>query len=303
MGTTEGNPLGRAEGFASTSPKVGAAVCPWLGSGVVSLSALACISVGCVRSEVDAGAREPEERLVVSSAPAAVSDRVAPSFEPAAVVELFTSEGCAACPRADEFVAALDAQAERNALRIFVLAFHVHYWNELGHVDRFSAPRYTERQQWYAAGWGTTRVYTPQFVIGGTEDVSGNDRRNAILAISEQLDQKPKVGIALTLEVTDEVCHVRYEVEPPRPRDYLTVALVQDRGATQIEAGENAGRLVEHVNIVRDVAWSHVGSGLGTWSTELPSDLSSGAVVAFVQQARTRRVVGASEIRLERDVR
>ncbi len=239
-------------------------------------------------------ASPPQERST-----AVKPEAVAASLAPAAVVELFTSEGCISCPRAEEFAEELSAQAARSGLRIFILAYHVDYWNELGHVDRYSASRFTERQRWYAAGWGTTRVYTPQLVVGGMHDVSGNDRRNALLAISEQLDHQLAVGIRLEVERANRVLQVSYEIEPARRLDFLTLALVQDRAGTHVEAGENAGRILRHVNVVRDAVWSRVGSGAGSWTADIPSDLDSGALLAYVQHGRTRRVLGVSRVRIE----
>ena len=49
------------------------------------------------------------------------------------------------------------------------VAFHVDYWNKLGWRDRFSAPRWTERQRNYAALWRNDSVYTPAVVLNGDE--------------------------------------------------------------------------------------------------------------------------------------
>lgn len=223
---------------------------------------------------------------------------VAPSFEPVAVLELFTSEGCVSCPTADELAEELKTQAERAGHRVYLLGYHVDYWNELGHVDRFSAPRFTERQRWYAEGWGTSRAYTPQMVVGGTKDVSGNDRRGLLMAVSTELELEAEVGIALTGVAAGAALSLRYAIEPARGPDFLTLALVQDAADTLVKEGANAGRALHHVNVVRDVALAHVGSGRGTFTIELPPDMPAGCVIAFVQHARTRRVLGASLLRV-----
>lgn len=46
-----------------------------------------------------------------------------------AVVELFTSEGCSSCAAADDAIAKLLAKSNPN---VFILSFHVDYWNRLG---------------------------------------------------------------------------------------------------------------------------------------------------------------------------
>src|SRR5579863_1763198 len=64
-----------------------------------------------------------------------------------ALVELFTSEGCSSCPPADILVAKI--QKESADQPIYILAFHVDYWNRLGWKDVFSSHEYSERQQQY----------------------------------------------------------------------------------------------------------------------------------------------------------
>ncbi|MCW8311181.1 DUF1223 domain-containing protein [Sphingobacterium sp. InxBP1] len=65
-----------------------------------------------------------------------------------ALVELFTSEGCWSCPPADELIARLEKDNQNKEL--FILAFHVDYWDHQGWKDRFSQARFTERQKQYA---------------------------------------------------------------------------------------------------------------------------------------------------------
>ena len=47
-----------------------------------------------------------------------------------AVLELFTSEGCSSCPPADELAAKI--QKEMAGQEVYVLAYHVDYWDRLG---------------------------------------------------------------------------------------------------------------------------------------------------------------------------
>ena len=85
-----------------------------------------------------------------------------------AVIELFTSEGCSSCPRADAWLRTLTD--ESGLWKEFVpVAFHVDYWNHLGWPDRFSSVEFTRRQRNYAAGWNATTIYTPEFVLNGEE--------------------------------------------------------------------------------------------------------------------------------------
>lgn len=89
-----------------------------------------------------------------------------------AVVELFTSEGCSSCPPADELLA--DIQKETKGKNVFLLAFHVDYWDRLGWKDRFSKEQNTDRQRQYKQWLGLNVMYTPQFVINGSSEFAGN---------------------------------------------------------------------------------------------------------------------------------
>ena|SRR5437764_672084 len=80
-----------------------------------------------------------------------------------AVVELFTSEGCSSCPPADKLVATLVERDKKEA--VYILSYHVDYWDRLGWKDRFSDAAFTARQQHYAELLHLSSVYTPQIVV------------------------------------------------------------------------------------------------------------------------------------------
>jgi hypothetical protein len=70
-------------------------------------------------------------------------------FEPVAVVELFTSQGCSSCPAADKLLSETIADSKKEGKKLFALSFHVDYWNRLGWADPFSDKKYTQRQDEY----------------------------------------------------------------------------------------------------------------------------------------------------------
>lgn len=113
---------------------------------------------------------------------------------PVAVVELFTSEGCSSCPPAEELVAELSREAKAG---VFLLAFHVDYWNYLGHADRFSTPAHSRRQRDYAKAWKSERVYTPQMVVNGTSEFVGSDGERARREIALALRRPSDVGVTI----------------------------------------------------------------------------------------------------------
>lgn len=84
------------------------------------------------------------------------------------VLELYTAQGCASCPPADQLLLDLAARDD-----VIALALHVDYWDYIGWADTFASRAYTERQQRYARRHGHTTIYTPQVVINGTQLIEG----------------------------------------------------------------------------------------------------------------------------------
>jgi hypothetical protein len=92
----------------------------------------------------------------------------------AALVELYSSEGCSSCPPAEAWLNHLKA-APGLWSEVFPVAFHVDYWDNLGWPDRLASASYTQRQRDYAARLGQDSVYTPEFIVNGHEWRRGFD--------------------------------------------------------------------------------------------------------------------------------
>src|SRR3569832_1167828 len=85
--------------------------------------------------------------------------RATPSdWQRVVLVELFTSQGCSSCPAADAFVRELPARGYGHA-KVVPLTFHVFFCVGLGWMDRFTTPRFSARQEWYARA---TRLRRPE---------------------------------------------------------------------------------------------------------------------------------------------
>ena len=82
------------------------------------------------------------------------------------LVELYTSEGCSSCPRADRWLSTTVPPATTGAL---ALAFHVDYRDRLGWHDRFATAAFTERQYDAMRANRTRFVYTPQVLLQGRD--------------------------------------------------------------------------------------------------------------------------------------
>lgn len=221
------------------------------------------------------------------------SANVAGSAGGFAVVELFTSEGCSSCPPADQLMARI--QKEYAGKPVYILAFHVDYWNHQGWRDVFSERDFTKRQYQYASWLNLETVYTPQAVVNGQREFIG----------SQEATLKNALGIALQTTSPARL-HVDAQVEPGKLKlvyqaanvpagTLLQVALVQKLAHTMVKRGENAGRLLPHVQIVRQIR-SFPATANGIAVVDLPQAFVSQdwEVITFLQNTRTGAITAAT---------
>ena len=187
---------------------------------------------------------------ICAAAIAAFGQGEPPATTSKVLVELYTSQGCDMCPRAEELLGAL---AERNR-RIVPIAFHVDYFNEPW-KDVFSDPLYSQRQMTYNKLYTRPKnaeyglYYTPMLMIDGEQSVNGRDPVAAEAAIRRALAKKPTVGLDVVLDVKDDGLSgtAKIDVTSRSPRAENTPLLVcavlrEDGVITHIATGENAGK-------------------------------------------------------------
>ena len=203
-----------------------------------------------------------------------------------AVVELFTSEGCSSCPPADK---ALAQAAGEYPAQVYTLEFHVDYWNRLGWKDEYSAAGYTQRQQQYARTFNLESIYTPEAVVNGKKEFVGSDQDKLSTSIKEELSATTNIPLGLDASVpAGKKVAVQYNVKETGAATTLQVALVQLQASSQVLRGENEGRHLQHVNVVRDFRSVSVHSGApvsGSTELNIPEGLSAKdlKVIAFLQ--------------------
>jgi hypothetical protein len=208
-----------------------------------------------------------------------------PAADRPIVVELFTSEGCSSCPPADALLAELAGRPE-----VLALSFHVDYWDRLGWKDPFSSPQATERQQRYANFLHLASVYTPQIVVDGHWQAEGSDRAAVEGALGAARRERPQVP--LTLTVDHGVAHI--ELGPEESGEPAAIQLIgfDRRQVSAVAGGENSGRRLAHVDVVRGI--EEVGRTSGkAGAIEAPIAWRCDRVAAVVQ-AMDGRVLGAA---------
>ncbi len=161
---------------------------------------------------------------------------------PKAVVELFTSQGCAQCPPADALLTSLADEQD-----VVALAYHVDYWDYAGWTDTFGSPEFSDRQRDYAKSWNSSRIYTPQMVINGAKDVVGSRRSEVHGAIDGA-----SLPLSLELALVGDSNMLKVTIPPDPSLEDAMVWLVtyRDRADVSIDTGENAGKSMVYTQVV-----------------------------------------------------
>jgi hypothetical protein len=213
-----------------------------------------------------------------------------------AVVELFTSEGCSSCPPADQLMARI--QQESKGQPVYILAFHVDYWNRMGWKDIFSDAAYSQRQNQYAAWLRLQSVYTPQVVVNGSKEFVGSQESTIRKAISNGLQEVSPAQLTLGgVRLDKGKVAWRCQARNAGRNTSLLVAIVQRSATSQVKAGENSGRTLSHVQIVRQLQTVKVDAdGSGAGYLPLPAGISASdeEIIAFLQDNDNGHIIAAT---------
>lgn len=215
-----------------------------------------------------------------------------------AVVELFTSQGCRNCPAADKVLSEIKAEAEKEAMPVYVLSYHVDYWNKYGWTDPFSKFAFTLRQNNYVSASKATEVYTPQVYINGQSPTLGSDKIKINTAIEKAIAQNPVLTLTTTKSLLSnaDTLVVDYTTTKTNANYSLVIAIIQEQATTKIGKGENAGKTLSYNNIVKELSVTPLTTLKG--KVKIPvkkTALQAGfKVVAFAQQKQTKKILGVS---------
>jgi hypothetical protein len=213
----------------------------------------------------------------------------------AALVELYSSEGCSSCPPADQRLNALRKEAGAASL-VVPLALHVTYWDQIGWTDPLAQSQFDARQAQLLRHQPRHVAYTPQFFVGGTElrgwDTPAIRRINATAAsVNIRLSATPGPGGKLLLEADASAPDARTNGE-------LYLAISESAIVSTVLRGENRGATLHHDAAVR--LWLgpvSLAQGRARLRREVmlpaswrPENLQ---VVAFVQRADSSAILQA----------
>ena len=209
------------------------------------------------------------------------------------VLELFTSQGCSACPAADRLLGELSVRPG-----VMALSLSVDYWDQLGWKDTLASPRNTARQHAYAKALGSGNVFTPQMIINGAAHAIGSKLPQIEAAIAKTTAKADgRVVVTAVAHGPKTVIEIGAAAKG-MVADVGTVWLVrlQPRVEVEIKRGENRGKRLAYHNVVREV------SAVGMWSGKaMRIELPTSAVMepgercaVLLQHGEVGRVLGAA---------
>jgi hypothetical protein len=225
------------------------------------------------------------------------------------IVELFTSEGCSSCPPADQLLSRMERTQPIAGTRVIALEEHVDYWNALGWTDPFSSSQYRLRQNDYGRKFLNDNIYTPQMIVDGQAQFAGNDSDRAAQEIARaaaqaqtelvELKTSPKAGdpdlVDLAVQVTNTQAGKAHNSN-------VYLAVTESDLSSNVQRGENSGRLLRHAPVVRSFGVigkiDSKGSSAGaiTSTLRLPREWKRENLraVVFVQERDSYKITGAA---------
>lgn len=246
------------------------------------------IAVTALAALATAGAQAQPGACTATSAPGT-----------AALVELYTSEGCSSCPPADRWLSSL-RESGIGPDRLVPLALHVDYWDYIGWRDPFAQSLFSARQRELAGVHRARVVYTPQVMLAGKDYRGWNSRRfaDAVAAVNTTA-ARARITLALS-NSGGGTAGLRATASVPERKAaedaVLYVARYENGLSTQVERGENRGKTLRHDFVAREW-WGPLAlaaAGDVTFERSLDAQgLNRGGVAAFVQNRRTGEVLQA----------
>ena len=225
----------------------------------------------------------------------ALSFKKTPQFQPVAVIELFTSQGCSSCPSADHLLSQTINESKKDGRKIFALSFHVDYWNRLGWTDPFSKSEFSERQRDYSKQFKLESIYTPQLVVNGEYEFVGSSRSKAEEAIKKALMEKVSIRISIdNVKTNGNKLSFVSHAEGDWDKNDLVAVLVQEKAIMNVRAGENSGANLSHTNVVRSFK-KQPATEKTSFELEIPESLAANnwQLVVFAQQKNDLKISGA----------
>jgi hypothetical protein len=222
----------------------------------------------------------------------------------AALLELYTSEGCSSCPPADRWLSSFAKQGVGHA-RAVPLALHVDYWDYIGWQDRFAKPAFTSRQREMALLGNSRLVYTPQVLLNGRDQRNWRSHERFERELAAINRTPPQAVIRLSVEHRSNVLDLSVEAKVAQEGTHaLYMAVYENDLVSIVKTGENAGATLHHDFVVRGWLGPFALSSKASTSRQQQIEfdqawkIKSLGIAAFVQNTATGEVLQAVSLPL-----
>jgi hypothetical protein len=162
---------------------------------------------------------------------------------PVGVIELFTSQGCSSCPKADAAMEKIAASAD-----VVAISYHIDYWNYLGWQDTLGAKENTDRQYAYARTLGNNNVFTPQIVLNGIQDAKSTNPAVILADLKRMSAAGNGVPVAVDADLTRD--EMTISVGDGVGKADVVMAYFKKVTTVEIAKGENSGKKITYRNAV-----------------------------------------------------
>ena len=228
--------------------------------------------------------------------PATATRPGGPVRKPKVVVELFTSQGCNACPPADALMEELCRTRD-----ILGISYNIDAWDYLGWRDTLARPEFTRRQRMYARTRGDDSIYTPQMVINGRRHVVGNAREKVLAAIAEEGRAGGCQKVPLSMRRTAQTLEIDIGVSdtPGNREATLWLVTMREKVRVNIRRGENRGREITYHHVARRIVpagmWHGEAMRLSLPREEIMTDKTD-LCAAILQLGTHGPIIAAAEL-------
>jgi hypothetical protein len=166
----------------------------------------------------------------------------------------------------------MDGKLSPSGQTVIALSEHVTYWNHDGWVDPFSQQIFTDRQNSYGERFKLDDVYTPQMLVNGDQQVIGGNGPAIVKALAAEAAASTASLKIVSVVAEGKMLSVTFAVSgdlPKKGADILA-AVAENQVTSSVSRGENTGRTLTHVSVVRTLTKVATLKGAATMSVMVP---------------------------------
>ncbi|EEA26766.1 hypothetical protein TMatcc_004944 [Talaromyces marneffei ATCC 18224] len=214
--------------------------------------------------------------------------------QPLAVVELFQSQGCKSCvvnvPKIHEAV--------QNP-NVILLTYNVTHFDRAEWQDTFASKQWDSRQRAYVTKWGRNSIFTPQVIVDGTTDGTGETVDQVMDLVQRARQMRSQQNWNILLDSNDTELRIDTDLFETKPHDIILCYYEPKPQVVKIGKGVNKGKKLTHQNVVRMV------SKIGEWrggnlTITLPSLVEARdrgySILGIVQEPSGGRILAAHSL-------